>query len=42
MKSGTQISTKAQFEIQKIMDNLTSATTKPHKEKEIETTEANN
>jgi hypothetical protein len=42
MKSGTQISTKAQFEIQKIMDNLTSATTKPHKEKEIETTESNN
>jgi len=36
MKSGTQISTKAQFEIQKIMDNLTSATTKPDKAKEIE------
>ncbi len=34
-KSGTQISTKAQFEIQKIMDNLTSAITKPDKEKEI-------
>ncbi|HED08685.1 MAG TPA: TdeIII family type II restriction endonuclease [Ignavibacteria bacterium] len=35
-KSGTLISIKAQFEIQKIMDNLTSATTKPDKEKEIE------
>lgn len=35
-KSGTLISIKAQFEIQKIMDNLTSATTKPNKEKEIE------
>ena len=35
-KSGTQISTKALFEIQKIMDSLTSADTKPDKEKEIE------
>ncbi len=35
-ESGTQISTKAQFEIQKIMDNLTSTTIKPDKEQEIE------
>ncbi len=35
-KSGTQISTAAQFEIQKIMDNLTAANTKPDKKKEIE------
>jgi len=36
MKSGTQISTTAQFEIQKIMDELTAANKKPDKEKEIE------
>ena len=35
-KSGTKISTAAQFEIQKIMDELTSANTKPDKQKEIE------
>ena len=29
IKSGTQISTKAQFEIQKIMDELTAANKKP-------------
>lgn len=36
MKSGTQISTGAQFEIQKIMDELTAANKKPDKKKEIE------
>ena len=36
MKSGTLISTKAQFEIQKIMDELTAANKKPDKQKEIE------
>ena len=36
IKSGTQISTKAQFEIQKIMDELTAANIKPDKQKEIE------
>ena len=36
VRSGTQISTKAQFEIQKIMDNLTSANQKPNKLQEIE------
>ena len=36
MKSGTQISTNAQFEIQKIMDELTAANKKPDKQKEIE------
>jgi len=36
MKSGTQISEKAQFEIQKIMDELTAANKKPDKKKEIE------
>ncbi len=36
MKSGTQISTDAQFEIQKIMDELTAANKKPDKQKEIE------
>ncbi len=36
MKSGTQISEKAQYEIQKIMDDLTSARKKPDKQKEIE------
>jgi len=36
MKSGTQISTTAQFEIQKIMDELTAANKKPDKKKEIE------
>ncbi|MDM8544799.1 TdeIII family type II restriction endonuclease [Desulfococcaceae bacterium HSG9] len=36
MKSGTQISTAAQFEIQKIMDELTAANKKPDKIKEIE------
>jgi len=36
MKSGTQISTDAQFEIQKIMDGLTAANKKPDKQKEIE------
>ena len=35
-QSGNQISEKAQYEIQKIMDNLTSANDKPNKEKEIE------
>ncbi len=35
-KSGTQISTGAQFEIQKIMDELTAANRKPNKQKEIE------
>ena len=37
MKSGTQISEQAQYEIQKIMDNLTAANNKPDKQKEIET-----
>jgi hypothetical protein len=36
MKSGTQISEKAQYEIQKIMDELTAANKKPDKQKEIE------
>ena len=36
VKLGTEISTQAQTEIQKIMDNLATATTKPNKEKEIE------
>ena len=36
MKSGTQISTAAQFEIQKIMDELTAANKTPDKQKEIE------
>ena len=36
LKSGTQLSTAAQFEIQKIMDNLTAANEKPDKLKEIE------
>jgi len=36
LKSGTKISTAAQFEIQKIMDNLTAANYKPDKQKEIE------
>jgi hypothetical protein len=36
LKSGTQISTAAQFEIQKIMDNLTAANNKPDKEMEVE------
>lgn len=36
MKSGAQISTDAQFEIQKIMDELTVANKKPDKKKEIE------
>ncbi len=36
MKSGTRISTKAQFEIQKIMDELTAGNKKPDKQKEIE------
>jgi len=36
VKSGTKISTSAQFEIQKIMDNLTSAISKPNKIEEIE------
>lgn len=36
IKSGTLISTAAQFEIQKIMDELTVANTKPDKHKEIE------
>lgn len=35
-KSGTLISEKAQYEIQKIMDNLTSANNKPDKLNEIE------
>ncbi len=34
-KSGTQISEKAQYEIQKIMDNLTVGSKKPDKQKEI-------
>lgn len=37
VKSGNQISTSAQFEIQKIMDELTAANKKPDKQKEIET-----
>ncbi len=37
VKSGTQISQQAQFEIQKIMDELTTANKKPDKLKEIET-----
>ena len=36
MKSGKQISEQAQFEIQKIMDELTAANKKPNKQKEIE------
>ena len=36
MKSGTMISEQAQYEIQKIMDELTTANKKPDKEKEIE------
>lgn len=36
MKSGTQISEQAQYEIQKIMDDLTAANKKPNKKKEIE------
>jgi len=36
MKSGTQISEQAQYEIQKIMDELTAANKKPDKLKEIE------
>jgi len=36
MKSGTQISEQAQYEIQKIMDELTAANKKPDKQKEIE------
>jgi len=36
MKSGTQISEQAQYEIQKIMDELTAANNKPDKQKEIE------
>ena len=36
IKSGTQISTKAQFEIQKIIDELTAANKNPDKQKEIE------
>ncbi len=35
MKSGTQISEQAQYEIQKIMDELTAANKKPDKQKEI-------
>lgn len=35
-KSGTRISEQAQFEIQKIMDNLTAANAKPNKKEEIE------
>jgi type II restriction enzyme len=34
--AGTQMSEKAQYEIQKIMDNLTAANTKPMKTEEIE------
>jgi type II restriction enzyme len=37
MRSGTQISEQAQYEIQKIMDELTAANKKPDKQKEIET-----
>jgi len=36
MKSGTMISEQAQYEIQKIMDELTTANKKPDKKKEIE------
>ncbi|NHZ84344.1 MAG: TdeIII family type II restriction endonuclease [Planctomycetia bacterium] len=36
IKSGTQISTSAQFEIQKIMDGLIASNIKPNKQKEIE------
>ncbi len=36
IKSGTKISTGAQFEIQKIMDDLNSANQRPDKQKEIE------
>jgi type II restriction enzyme len=36
LKSGTKISTAAQFEIQKIMDNLTAANEKPNKPNEVE------
>ncbi len=36
LKSGTKISEKAQYEIQKIMDELTAANKKPDKQKEIE------
>jgi type II restriction enzyme len=36
MKSGTQMSEKAQYEIQKIMDELTAANKKPDKKEEIE------
>ncbi len=36
VKSGEQISEKAQYEIQKIMDNLTAAKDKPNKQKEVE------
>ena len=36
MKSGTQISEQAQYEIQKMMDELTAANKKPDKQKEIE------
>lgn len=35
-KSGTQISEQAQYEIQKIMDNLTAAKQQPNKQQEIE------
>lgn len=37
VKSGIQISEGAQYEIQKIMDNLIAAKIKPNKEQEIET-----
>lgn len=36
MKSGGQISTEAQFKIQRIMDELISAQTRPNKQREIE------
>ena len=36
VESGTQISERSQYEIQKIMDNLIAANTKPNKQKEIE------
>jgi type II restriction enzyme len=36
MKSGSQISEKAQYEIQTIMDSLTAANDKPNKRKETE------
>ena len=36
MKSGTKISEQAQYQIQKIMDELTAANKKPDKKKEIE------